>query len=73
MDEAAIPVAIEYDVKGGRVVLSEMEEAVVKILKKKLEDMKKVTLQVHEEGFIVSPNGVYFTADDPAEHRIGVA
>ncbi len=73
MDEASIPVAIEYDVKGGRIVLSELEEPIIKILKKKLEAMKKVTLQIHDEGFIVSPNGVYFTADDPTEHRIGVA
>lgn len=73
MDETDIEVAIQYDVKNGRVVLSGLEPPVVAKIKKKLASRRKVTMQLHDDGFIVSPEGVYFAADDPPKYRIGVA
>lgn len=73
MDETSIEVAIEYDSRGGRIILSGLEVPLVQSIKKKLGAKKKVTLQQFEEGFLVSPEGVFFSSGDPSEHRIGYA
>jgi hypothetical protein len=59
-----IEVTIAYDAKRGKIVLSEVDEEVMKELVKLLGKKKKVTFQTFPDGFIVTGEGIFLRHAD---------